>query len=640
MTWKVDGKIAMNFPGSGVPNRDTYRIRFAPTGCSAESKILEIEKVYFVPAGVTVTQENLSQYLVWHRYWESDSYVPYDNTCSIIIHGDDPTQKFTVQVMKDGEDVTSSLDHLKVWAYIVNDVLPSYRLFVHNIPYGTIIADGTEFSITELINACKVVEGIADSRYDNTKGEYRIDASEITSKAGGSFPVSGAIACQNNIVVPYALTEDTSTNDLWIVVSQNTSNTPIEIKTIKVATTYTGQGATSIYVFHESGLLVYRYDSTWYTPSVTTQEHGGVTYNYVTIDLTALSTGTFSLKRGEKYYIKIKHASNNDNHYYYRDGGIIGIVGFVTGDINLPNATYDVSSLTYDQEKSTEAAMLTVSTVNHYARYTGSSNCFSSNQVYKCKQSFTYTGTTDDDCELLAMTDGAIGTYNGQAGAMSLGNKSYVKSGPSVTVTKTNDYSVIVSCNDPTQIFKFTGNSAGSIIEQNKFYSCNSPTTITATINSEPDVATVNMDDIYLLTTSIYNPQHSSGWNGAGFYKVTAVNNYSYTTVQDVSYVTGNGKYRFLDGKWTQETDYVRQGYYEVTNYVSLASMTLTQLAEPSFTVTKQNSPVTDETNNMKAKLSELTNNNISTYYDLLSSADLSGLTVSTTHKHEILMES
>jgi hypothetical protein len=238
------------------------------------------------------------------------------------------------------------------------------------------------------------------------------------------------------------------------------------------------------------------------------------------------------------------------------------------------------------------------------------------------------------------MVDGAIGTYNGQAGAMSLGNKSDVKSGASVTVTKTNDCSVIVSCNDPTQIFKFTGNSVGSIIEQNKFYSCNSPTTITATINSEPDVATVNMDDIYLLTSSIDNPQHSSGWNGAGFYKVTAVNNYSYTTVQDVSYVTGNGKYRFLEGKWTQETGYVHFGYYEVTNYVSLASMTLTQLAEPSFTVTKQNSPVTDETNNMKAKLSELTNNNISTYYDYLASADLSGLTVSTTHKHEILMES
>ena len=34
--------------------------------------------------------------------WEKEGYVPYDNTCSIIITGDDTTQKFTVQVMKNG----------------------------------------------------------------------------------------------------------------------------------------------------------------------------------------------------------------------------------------------------------------------------------------------------------------------------------------------------------------------------------------------------------------------------------------------------------------------------------------------------------------------------------------------------------
>lgn len=540
----------------------------------------QIPEMYF--GNIPVAQIYFGDTLVW----EKEGYVPYDGTCSIIITGDDTTQKFTVQVMKDGKDVTSSLDHLKGWAYIVNDVLPTYRLFVHNIPYSTIIANGTEFSITELINACKNEEHITDSRYDNTKGEYHIDASEITSKAGGSFPGSGAIACQNNVVVPYALTEDTSTNDLWIVVSQNTSNSPIEIKTIKVATTYTGQGATSIYVFHESGLLVYRYDSTWYTPSVTTQEHGGVTYNYVTIDLTALSTGTFSLKRGEKYYIKIKHASNNDNHYYYRDGGILGIVGFVTGNINLPNSTYDVSSLTYEGEKSTEAAMLSVSAVNHYARYTGSSNCFSSDQVYKCKQAFTYTGTTDDDCDLLAMADGAMGTYNGQSGAMSLGNKSYVKSGAPVSVTKTSDYSEILSSSDPTKIFKFTGNSVAGIFEQNKFYSCSTLLSIKAEITTPPDISTVSVGDVYLATAEIWFDSGSEVWQGKGIYKVTAID-------------TGANRY----------------------------------------TVSKQNSPVVDESNNMKAKLSELTGNNISTYYDYLNSTNLSGLTVNTTHKHEILME-
>ena len=192
--------------------------------------------------------------------WEREGYVPpvdvpYDDTCTIIITGDDTTQKFTVQVMKNGEDVTSSLEHFNGLAYIVNDVLPLYSLFEHIIPYDTLIADGKEFSIAELINACKAAEGITDSRYDDTKGEYRIDANQITSKAGGSFPDSGSISCQNNIVVPYTLTEDTSTHDIWMVVSQNTSDTPMDIKTVQVANTYTGGGASSIYVIHESGVL-------------------------------------------------------------------------------------------------------------------------------------------------------------------------------------------------------------------------------------------------------------------------------------------------------------------------------------------------------------------------------------------------
>lgn len=599
----------------------------------------QIPEMYF--GNIPVAQIYFGNTLIW----EKEGYIPYDSTCSIIITGDDTTQKFTVQVIKNGEDVTNSLDHFRGWAYIVNDVLPAYRLFVHNIPYGALIADGTEFSIAELINACKNEEHITDSRYDDTKGEYHIDASEITSKADGSFPSSGAISCQNNVVVPYTLTEDTSTNDIWMVVSQNTSNTPIEIKTLQVATTFVGGGYTTIYVIHESGLVVYKHDNyQYYTPSVITKTIGGTTYNYVVIDLTALSEGTFRLKRNEKYFIRIKHDNNNQsqNHYYYRNGGILGTVGYVKGNIDndiRDKTVYDITQLTYKGTYSTKADMLdNVNTANSYSKYTGTSNLFSNNTLYKCKTAFTHKGSTNLDYQLLMMNDGELGSYNGESGSMSLGNYTYIKSGAAVNVVVTTDYTEITGEQDATKIFKYTGNSIGSIIEQNKFYSCNTPTTITATINSEPDVATVNMDDIYLLTSSIDNPQHSSGWNGTGFYKVTAVNNYSYTTVQDVSYVTGNGKYRFLEGKWTQETGYVHLGYYEVTNYVSLASMTLTQLAEPSFTVAKQNSPITDETNNMKAKLTALDSNNLSTYYDTMSFVDLSNVTISTDHKYEVLM--
>ena len=573
--------------------------------------------------------------------WEKEGYVPYDSTCSIIITGDDTTQKFTVQVMKNGKDVTSSLDHFNGCAYIVNDVLPSYCLFEHIIPYDTVIADGKEFSIAELINACKAVEGITDSRYDDTKGEYHIDANQITSKAGGSFPDSGVISCQNNIVVPYTLTEDTSTNDVWMVVSQNTSDTPIEIKTIQIATTYTGDGASSIYVIHESGVVAYKYDTWVGTPSIITKTIDGTTYNYIAMDLANLSaTGVFKLRRGEKYFIRVKHTNNDKNHYFYRNGGILGILGYVKGSLgNITHEVYDLSQLVYKGSYSTKSDMLNnVNVANSYGKYTGTSDLFSSSTVYKCKTTFTYIGLTDLDYKLLMMNDGGLGSYNGESGSMGLNNATYVKTGAAVNVVVTADCSEISAEQDATKIFKYTGNSIAYIFEQNKFYSCNTPTTITAIITSEPDMETVNVNDVYLAAAT-FNYQHSSGWNNdTGFYKVTAVNDYSYTTVQNVSYVTGDGRYRFLEGVWTAETNYVHPGYYEVSNYVSLASMTLTSIAAPSFTVEKQNSPVTDETSNMKAKLTELNGNNLSTYYSSMTCMDLSNVTISTDHKYEVLM--
>lgn len=596
----------------------------------------QIPEIYF--GNIPVVRIYYGTTLIWEKEGE---YVSYDSTCSIIITGDDTTQKFTVQVMKNGKDVTSSLDHFNCWAYIVNDVLPSYCLFEHIIPYDTVIASGKEFSITELINACKAVEGITDSRYDDTKGEYHIDASQITSKAGGSFPDSGVISCQNNIVVPYTLTEDTSTHDIWMVVIQNTSDTPIEIKTIQVATTYTGGGASSIFVIHESGVLAYRYDTWVGTPSIITKTIDGTTYNYIAMDLANLSaSGAFKLRRGEKYFIRVKHANNDNNHYFYRNGGILGTVGYVKGSLgNITHEVYDLSQLVYKGAYSTKTDMLNnVNVANSYGKYTGTSDLFSSSTAYKCKTSFTYRGLTSLDYELLMMNDGELRSYNGEAGSMSLNNNTYIKSGDPVNVVVTEDCAEIAAEQDATKVFKYTGNSIAYTFEHNKFYSCNTPTTITAIITSEPDTETVNVNDVYLVQTT-FNYQHSSGWkNDTGFYKVTAVDNYSYTTVQSVKYVTGDGRYRFTDGDWTAETGWIAPGYYEVSNYVSLASMTLTSINAPSFTVEKLNSPVTDETSNMKAKLTELNNNNLSTYYSSMACMDLSSVTISTDRKYEVLM--
>lgn len=71
MTWKIDGKIAGHFPGTQTANRDAYRIVFAPPGEASPSNFEEIEKVYYIPAGIQITQANLQNYLVWHRYWEN-----------------------------------------------------------------------------------------------------------------------------------------------------------------------------------------------------------------------------------------------------------------------------------------------------------------------------------------------------------------------------------------------------------------------------------------------------------------------------------------------------------------------------------------------------------------------------------------
>lgn len=388
-------------------------------------------------------------------------------------------------------------------------------------------------------------------------------------------------------------------------------------------------------------MLAYRYDTWVGTPSVITKTIDGMTYNYVAMDLANLSaSGVFKLKRGEKYFIRVKHANNDNNHYFYRNGGILGILGYVKGSLgNIPYEVYDLSQLTYKGAYSTKSDMLNnVNVANSYGKFTGTTDLFSNNTVYKCKTTFTYKGLTDLDYKLLMMNDGEWGSYNGESGSMSLGNNTYVKSGDPVNVVVTTDCAEIAAEQDSTKIFKYTGNSIAYTFEQNKFYSCNTPTTITAIITSEPDTETVNIDDIYLVQTTFHH-QHSSGWkNDTGFYKVTAVNNYSYTTVQNVSYVTGDGRYRFTDGVWTAETGYIAPGYYEVSNYVSLASMTLTSIDAPSFTVEKQNSPVTDETSNMKAKLTELNGNNLSTYYDTMSCMDLSNITISTDRKYEVLM--
>ena len=62
------GKIGFHFPARGNPNLDTYDIKFLPAGSTASTinDFQQVNKVYAIPAGVTITSvDDLQNYVVW-----------------------------------------------------------------------------------------------------------------------------------------------------------------------------------------------------------------------------------------------------------------------------------------------------------------------------------------------------------------------------------------------------------------------------------------------------------------------------------------------------------------------------------------------------------------------------------------------
>ena len=117
MAWKVDGKIATHFPGTegGLTNRDTYRILFAPSSATQESDLLDIEKVYYVPGGVTITQNNLQDYIVWKRFWETNKTLVAGNQNVAIEYI--PSQDISVTDIGifTNENSTGKTPHIKIF---------------------------------------------------------------------------------------------------------------------------------------------------------------------------------------------------------------------------------------------------------------------------------------------------------------------------------------------------------------------------------------------------------------------------------------------------------------------------------------------------------------------------------------------
>lgn len=74
------GKIGFHFPGRGNPNIDAGDIKFLPAGITnpTSNDLVQIDKVYAIPAGVTITSvDDLQNYVVWEKVAGYVKYIMY-----------------------------------------------------------------------------------------------------------------------------------------------------------------------------------------------------------------------------------------------------------------------------------------------------------------------------------------------------------------------------------------------------------------------------------------------------------------------------------------------------------------------------------------------------------------------------------
>ncbi len=234
------------------------------TWCDANGVAHTITAVYWSPTN-NVNDRKL--------IWQLSNDVPYDNTCTATVTLSQDKTAWIVTITKDGEDVTSSLDNMITWIYdgTGERVLPHYA-------YSDTI-DLSQFP----------------------RGDYRLDLSRITSKAGGYFPGSGSlsfsdhiyignlVAGSQNVAIEYVPTLDITVNSIEIFTSQTTSATTGRIK-----------------ILHECGLYVGAIDGNG-EDAITER------YNLTGRPRTVSNVGV-TLYAGKKYYIVFQ---NSTNETYY-----------------------------------------------------------------------------------------------------------------------------------------------------------------------------------------------------------------------------------------------------------------------------------------------------------------------------------
>ena len=157
--------------------------------------------------------------------WEKENYVPYDNTCTVTVTVSQDKTSWIVTIIKNGENVTSSLKQMDTWIY-----------------------DGTG---TRIPSPQRVYTNIIDLS-QHPRGDYRLDLAHIASKAGGEYPSSGAISFPDHIyigqltagdicvAIEYVPTNDITVDSLEIFSNETTSYTTSRIQIIHKSGLYVG----------------------------------------------------------------------------------------------------------------------------------------------------------------------------------------------------------------------------------------------------------------------------------------------------------------------------------------------------------------------------------------------------------------
>lgn len=230
----------------------------------------QIPEMYF--GNIPVVQIYFGNTLIWEKV----SYVPYDNTCTATVTLSQDKMSWIVTITKNGEDVTSSLSQMITWIYNGK----GDRLLPHYAYSDTI--DLSEFP----------------------RGDYRLDLSQITSKAGGYFPGSGALSFPDHIYIGTLLAGDMNVAielDLTNEISNITVNS-IEIYTSQTTSSTAGR----IKIIHSSGLYVGAVDGNT-TDSITEK------YALTGFPRSVSNVGV-TLYAGEKYYLVFN--DGNTSLYY------------------------------------------------------------------------------------------------------------------------------------------------------------------------------------------------------------------------------------------------------------------------------------------------------------------------------------